>query len=329
MNNIKNIIKERLKQTKSCEFKKAWVPKGWAVVNVDTFTDELTKLLEKDASVHTTDQDLFLKFLSREGRIGKYNTKLNSTVDVEGDVNLFNMELKEIPVKFGIVTGYFNCSHNQLTSLEGAPEKVGEWFDCSRNRLTSLIGCPIKVAGFYCHNNIVDFTGDDIERAMAKQMKLVKDNLVPEIVKCCDCGELPQYDKIRNGIDMINRITHRFMCPKCMKQALSTISKELAIKEWNDFNTQPGKPVPTIKSADRHTFQTWWDGYFEEKGLDQYCIDFANMNGPVFDAVANLNLLYYTSFATKIAIKLRAVARDAYIAGAKEEYQHAKNNSKN
>jgi len=31
------------------------------------------------------------------------------------------------------VGGYFNCSYNQLTTLEGAPREVGEEFDCSHN----------------------------------------------------------------------------------------------------------------------------------------------------------------------------------------------------
>jgi len=265
MNDIKNIIKERLEQTQSCDFKKAWIPKGWAVVNVDTFVDELTeKILKffrtakaverfegkpKNASVNKMDQDLFLKFLSSRGRIGKYNTKLNSTVNVSGDVNLSDLHLKEIPVKFGIVTGFFTCSNNQLTSLEGSPEKVGGSFWCTNNQLTSLEGCPSEVDGFYCHNNRVEFTTDDIERAMAKQIKLLKNKLTPKIVKCCGCGQLPMYDAIRHGVAMNNKITHRLMCPKCMKQAISRISKELAIKEWNEFNTQPIKLVPPRPSV--------------------------------------------------------------------------------
>ena len=50
--------------------------------------------------------------------------------------------------------GYFNCSNNQLTSLEGAPSRVGGYFTCVNNRLTSLKGAPSNVGGgFSCNNN--------------------------------------------------------------------------------------------------------------------------------------------------------------------------------
>ena len=53
-----------------------------------------------------------------------------------------------------IVTGDFYCSGNDLKSLKGAPEKVGEHFSCSYNNLKSLEGAPEKVGGdFWCHTN--------------------------------------------------------------------------------------------------------------------------------------------------------------------------------
>ena len=179
MSDIKNIIKERLEQTQNCDFKKAWIPKGWAVVHVDTFVDELAeKILEKDASVHTTDQDLFLKFLSSKGRIGKYITRLNGTVDVSGDVNLLGMKLKKLPVQFGIVTGNFDCAHNQLTSLQGAPEKVGESFWCTHNQLTSLEGSPEEVGGeFYCSGNPFTSLDDKLSKPpVSPPARLIKES---------------------------------------------------------------------------------------------------------------------------------------------------------
>jgi hypothetical protein len=56
---------------------------------------------------------------------GTYTTQSDGTVDVNGDVNMYNMKLTEIPVKFGKVTGNFHCDNNQLISLEGAPQSVG------------------------------------------------------------------------------------------------------------------------------------------------------------------------------------------------------------
>ena len=57
-------------------------------------------------------------------------------------------------IDFGEVTGDFNCSGNQLISLEGAPQKVGGNFSCSINQLTSLKGAPKKVDGWFdCYEN--------------------------------------------------------------------------------------------------------------------------------------------------------------------------------
>jgi hypothetical protein len=50
----------------------------------------------------------------------------------DGDVDLSDMHLKRLP-SFRSVGGYFYCDHNQLTSLEGAPQKVGGYFYCSYN----------------------------------------------------------------------------------------------------------------------------------------------------------------------------------------------------
>ena len=57
--------------------------------------------------------------------------------------------------------GSFNCSHNELTSLEGAPSHVNGNFDCSVNLLTSLEGAPSHVGGYFsCSvNNLTSLDG--------------------------------------------------------------------------------------------------------------------------------------------------------------------------
>jgi hypothetical protein len=77
-------------------------------------------------------------------------------VDVKGDFNCSGKgTIKTFRgVKFGRVSGRFNCEYNKLTSLEGAPQKVGGRFDCRENKLTSLKGAPQEVGGhFYCSDN--------------------------------------------------------------------------------------------------------------------------------------------------------------------------------
>ena len=84
--------------------------------------------------------------------------KLNSQtglVDVDGDFYCQDQNLTDFKgVRFGEVSGFFDCCRNFLTSLDGAPQKVGEGFFCSSNKLTSLEGAPREVGGdFICHSN--------------------------------------------------------------------------------------------------------------------------------------------------------------------------------
>jgi hypothetical protein len=111
--------------------------------------------------------------------IRNYTINEDGTVDVDGNVDIHNRGydrgLEKIPLKFGYVSGDFYCSFNQLTTLEGSPNKVGgnficsnsqlttlegasNWvggdFDCSFNKLTSLEGSPNRVDGsFFCQFN--------------------------------------------------------------------------------------------------------------------------------------------------------------------------------
>jgi hypothetical protein len=86
---------------------------------------------------------------------GPHTINPDGTVDIEGSCSLkTDKEVNQLPVKFGKVNGYFSCHSNQLISLEGAPQSVGNGFYCSNNQLTSLVGAPQSVGGgFYCHNN--------------------------------------------------------------------------------------------------------------------------------------------------------------------------------
>ena len=72
----------------------------------------------------------------------------NGKLDCFQDVNLNDRNLKKFPFEFGIVTGYFSCAYNNLTTLEHCPSSVGGYF--------------------YCDSNKVEFTDQDIKRAMLK-----------------------------------------------------------------------------------------------------------------------------------------------------------------
>jgi hypothetical protein len=93
--------------------------------------------------------------------IKNWEISKDGLVDVRGDVDLHEKELDVIPLKFGIVTGYFDVERNNLTSLSGSPIQVGGDFACSNNKLESLIGSPKKIGeDFFCEeNNIWSFVG--------------------------------------------------------------------------------------------------------------------------------------------------------------------------
>jgi hypothetical protein len=82
----------------------------------------------------------------------------------EGDFDCSYNELTSLEGAPSSVGGDFWCSNNQLTSLEGAPSTVGVGggdFYCSDNRLTSLEGAPSSVGGdFFCsHNQLTSLEG--------------------------------------------------------------------------------------------------------------------------------------------------------------------------
>ena len=114
--------------------------------------------------------------------ITNYTINTDGSIDVGGYVNLIGTYLTKLPLKFRNVSGLFYCGHNELTTLDGAPESVGgsfdctynqlttlegspqsasDMFNCSHNQLTTLRGCPQIIGrGFYCNNNqLFDFNG--------------------------------------------------------------------------------------------------------------------------------------------------------------------------
>ena len=83
--------------------------------------------------------------------IENYSINSDGSIDVDGNLNIVNRNLYTIPIKFNKVSGYFDCSWNNLISLENSPIEVGGDFICNFNRLKSLVGSPIKIGGYlYC-----------------------------------------------------------------------------------------------------------------------------------------------------------------------------------
>jgi hypothetical protein len=90
-----------------------------------------------------------ISLICEKYNIINYTINDDGSINVNGDVWLYDKELTELPLTFNKVTGYFTCSCNQLTSLKGSPRWVGGNFYCNGNQLTSLEFSPDYVGGFF------------------------------------------------------------------------------------------------------------------------------------------------------------------------------------
>ncbi len=77
----------------------------------------------------------FLKMIDIE-----YTKNIFGNIVIEGDLDISNSNLRKLPdLSKVIIKGGFDCSHNKLTSLKGAP-KEAYLFLCTQNNLTDLSG---------------------------------------------------------------------------------------------------------------------------------------------------------------------------------------------
>ena len=99
--------------------------------------------------------------ICKKYNIEDYIISSDGLVDVVGNVDLKDLELTKLPLKFGKIDGDFHCDRNKLTSLEGAPQTVTGSFICRTNMLTSLEGAPQTVTGsFICDfNRLISLKG--------------------------------------------------------------------------------------------------------------------------------------------------------------------------
>ena len=101
-----------------------------------------------------------------EMEIENYTINSKGEIDVKGNVNLGKMNFKELPYKFGTVTGSFDVSSNKnLTSLKNCPYYVQKNFYCDQcPQLDSLEGYPKQVMyDFYCFDCKRLFTEKEIK----------------------------------------------------------------------------------------------------------------------------------------------------------------------
>jgi len=83
-----------------------------------------------------------------------YRDLTDFNLTTEKNVNVSKQELTSLEGSPNKVNDTFDCSYNNLVTLEGGPEIVGNDFFCMYNNLTSLEGAPEKIGGsFDCRGN--------------------------------------------------------------------------------------------------------------------------------------------------------------------------------
>ena len=128
-------------------------------------------------------------------------------VNVSWHVDLSHNRFKKLPIKFGKVEKYFDCSYCDLITLEGSPRYVGGTFYCADNEeLKTLVGGPRYVGAEYwaqyCNlSNVLGFCENlNVSRIFFDR------NPVEEIIELVDSQYyakfifwLNEYDVIRDG----------------------------------------------------------------------------------------------------------------------------------
>lgn len=140
------------------------------------------------------------------------------SVNVHGNVNISNKELKYFPVMFNRIHGDFNFSYNQLISLKGSPKIVDGIFDCSSNYLESLQYCPEKVTSFIANLNKlteIDFLPQQFGYLFLEQNQIThfSENLLNNTYNLCKT--------IRLSHNQMNNLKTLIKCPNLEELLIS------------------------------------------------------------------------------------------------------------
>lgn len=165
----------------------------------------------------------------------------DGTVDVDGDVILYEKKLRNIPFNFGTVTGYFMCDNNKLESLKGAPHTVGNGFSCCYCYLRSLKGGPQNVTGEYaCSANLLD--------SLEYSPTIVHGDF--------SCFDNPKITSLKGAPKIIeglfdfrnNKLTSLEGLPKAESYHIAPLTSADAKREWEKQELEK-RMSPTAKAA--------------------------------------------------------------------------------
>ena len=180
----------------------------------------------------------------------------DGSISVAGDVILTDKSITHLPVKFRKVSGYFDCSYTNLTSLEGSPQEVGGYFSCSGStKIITLKGGPKKVGGyFYCDNTKIaslegapEFVGGDF---YCDNTPFLKHFLVDENTQISAVKYLPrQFIKILNDADIKITQSVQIIAVDTDPKAIAYINNPTRMAQLTAVKKNP-KVIKWIKNPD-------------------------------------------------------------------------------
>mgnify|MGYP003289903817 CR=1 FL=1 len=146
-----NYLKYRYKM-KLFEAKQILKKNGYRLVE-----DKYTDLMDAEDDYSETNDIITVDYIDKDN----YEDYIDKTLNVKDYVDLSELGLTKLPIRFIKVDGKFDCSNNYLTTLEGSPKEVGGDFWCSDNKLTNLKEAPEKVGGFFdcSYNKLTNLKG--------------------------------------------------------------------------------------------------------------------------------------------------------------------------
>ena len=148
-------------------------------------------------------------------------------VNCAGHVTVKNKSITSLTnglFSWGEVDGFFNCGRcDKLTSLEGAPKKVGGDFCCHEcNSLETLEGAPEEVGGnFYCSccEKLISLEGAPKKVGAGLycngciNLKSLK-GAPKKVGYAFDCSQCGNLTTIKDGPEKVGSLFYCIRCPK-------------------------------------------------------------------------------------------------------------------
>jgi len=104
---------------------------------------------------------------------GKWTLNENGEVDVDGNVDIIQYKtLSKIPVKFGEVSGWFDCQETPLTTLENFPDIIGINLNIINTKIKSFDYFP-KI------KNLNSYSVLTVNNIMGEYFKSIKEEDFP------------------------------------------------------------------------------------------------------------------------------------------------------